>query len=73
MKKRSVALGVFLVSVAMVISVCAMPAFAKINYESDSTYDYNGGSEHFGEEIQAKMIINPVENEVNSDGLATFS
>lgn len=63
-KKSSTLLVVFLFSVAMVISVCVMPAFAKINYESDSTYDYDGGSDHFGEEIQAKVIINPVENEV---------
>jgi len=38
MKKRSAALVVFLFLVAMVISVCVMPAFAKINYESDSIY-----------------------------------
>jgi len=27
-------------------------------------YDYDGSSDHFGEEIQAKVVISPVENEV---------
>ncbi len=63
-KKRSTLLIVFLFSVAIAISVCAMPAFAKINYESDSTYDYDGSSAYFGEEIRTKVTIDPGENEV---------
>ncbi|MBL7117541.1 MAG: hypothetical protein ISS94_01995 [Candidatus Syntrophoarchaeum sp.] len=64
MKKKNAALVVFLLSVAIAISVCVMPAFAKINCESDSTYDYNSSSAFFGEEIQAKVTINPGESEV---------
>ena len=64
MKKKSTALVVFLFSVAIVISVCVVPAFAKINCESNATFDYDGSSAFFGEEIQAKVIIDPGENEV---------
>lgn len=62
MKKRSVALGVFLFSVAIAISICAMPAFAKINYEAESTYDLAGESSHYGEEIHVTLTIDPGEN-----------
>lgn len=64
MNKKSTALVVFLFSVAIAISVCAMPAFAKINYEAESSYDFDGSSAYYGEEIHAKVTINPGENEV---------
>lgn len=64
MKKGSAVLVVFLFSVAIAISVCVMPAFAKINCESNATFDYDSSSAFFGEEIQAKVIINPGESEV---------
>ncbi len=64
MKKGSAALRVFLLSVAIAISVCVMPAFAELNCESNAPYDYDGSSDYFGEEIQAKVTINPGENEV---------
>ena len=64
MNKKSTALVVFLFSVAIAISVCVMPAFAEINCESNATFDYDGSSAFFGEEIQATVTINPGENEV---------
>lgn len=64
MMKKGAALIVFLFSVAIIISVCAMPAFAKIDCKSDSTYDYEGSSAFFGEEIQVTVTIDPGENEV---------
>jgi len=64
MNKKNTALVVFLFSVAIAISVCVMPAFAKINCESNATFDYDGSSAFFGEEIQATVTINPGENEV---------
>ena len=64
MKKKSTALVVFLFSVAIVISVCVVPAFAKIKCESNATFDYNGTSACYGEEIQVKTTINPGESEV---------
>jgi hypothetical protein len=72
MKNKSAVSVVFLFLVAMVISVCVMPAFAKINYEADSTYDYDGSSDHVGEEIQAKVTINPGENEVKDMRIDIF-
>lgn len=63
MKKKSSALiVVFLLSVAIVISVCAMPAFAKIDYETESIYDFGGDSLHYGEEIHVTLTIDPGEN-----------
>lgn len=62
MKKKSTALVVFLFSVAIVISVCVVPAFAKINYEADSSYDLAGESSHYGEEIHVTLTIDPGEN-----------
>jgi len=53
-----------LLSVAIAISVSVTPALAKINCESNATFDYDGSSAFFGEEIQAKVIINPGESEV---------
>jgi hypothetical protein len=65
MKKKSSALIVVsLLSVAIAISVCAIPVFAKIDYESDSSYDYDGSSDLFGEGIQSRVTINPGEDEV---------
>jgi hypothetical protein len=71
-KGRTAMLMVFLLSVAIAISVCVMPAVAKINYESDSTYDYNGFSDCYGEEIHVKVTIDPGKNEVNDLRLSIF-
>lgn len=71
-ERRTAMLVVFLLSVAIVISVCVMPAVAKINYESDSTYDYGGCSDCYGEEIRAKVTINPGENEVKDMRIDIF-
>jgi hypothetical protein len=72
MKKGSAVLVVFLLSIAIVISVCAMPAFAKINCESNATFDYDGSSAFFGEEIQAKVTIYPGESEVKDMRIDIF-
>lgn len=63
MKKGSSALlVVFLLSVALAISACVMPAFAKINYKAGSIYDFGGDSLHYGEEIHVRLTIDPGEN-----------
>ena len=71
MKKGNTALVVSLLLVAIAISVCVMPAFAKIDCESDSTYDYNGSSDYFGEEIQVTVTIDPGESDVNDMRIVT--
>ncbi len=65
MKNRSFTLPVvILVSTVIVIFTCGMPVFAKVNYMSNATYDYDGSSVYPGEEIRVKMTINPGVSEV---------
>ncbi len=62
MKKKNIAfMVVLLLLVTIGISICAMPAFAKINYEVELSYDC---PDYFGEEIRTEVTINPGENKV---------
>lgn len=73
MKKKNIAfMVVLLLLVTIAISICAMPAFAKINYKVESSYDYNSSTDYFGEEIRIKMTIDPGESEVKDMRIDIF-